>query len=438
MRMCGVIAASWLIATSAAAAELPAGIGLRDTELGRVFTDAGGMTLYVYADRGRCSGRVTSPPATTHPLLKVYAEAHATPSCLQQWPAAEVAEGAVPTGGWTIIKSDDGKNQWAYKGRPVHRFYRDFLPGDVSGAPGEKYFRSGGARLEWFLATPDEFDTPPGIRQRSRAGTGTILASDDGRVLYVLGASPRQTGGDSLRKVAPGCSEDCREQWAPLPASESARGFGDWTVARMADGTPVWAYRGNVLYSYRGDYDAGDINGIGINSAKLVVLRPAPETPKEFTKVVTPIGLIYGDSKRMTVYEFSCELRGAPGSSPRYLCDGWNDDVAHREQFCEGGIDKCAEMWRPVVAPANMGPKGAIWSVAVIPDPKYPLRWEPATPESLKKPGAIKVWTLYGRPLYTSTRDHEPGDYFASAIHHQAGQRWSEISAGELTGGGAQ
>ena len=53
--------------------------------------------------------------------------------CATIWPALGVAEMAKPMGDYTIVVRDDGKKQWAYKGRPLYYWSKDAKPGDKTG-----------------------------------------------------------------------------------------------------------------------------------------------------------------------------------------------------------------------------------------------------------------------------------------------------------------
>ncbi len=45
--------------------------------------------------------------------------------CTGVWQIVRAPENAQPTGDWTTFKRDDGRFQWAYKGKPVYTFYDD-------------------------------------------------------------------------------------------------------------------------------------------------------------------------------------------------------------------------------------------------------------------------------------------------------------------------
>lgn len=52
--------------------------------------------------------------------------------CAVNWPPFLVS-GGTATGEWTVIRRDDGKDQWAYKGKPLYYWIRDQKPGDRTG-----------------------------------------------------------------------------------------------------------------------------------------------------------------------------------------------------------------------------------------------------------------------------------------------------------------
>jgi predicted lipoprotein with Yx(FWY)xxD motif len=167
-----------------------------------------------------------------------------------------------------------------------------------------------------------------------------------------------------------------------------------------------------------------------VGAAAPVVIQPSPKAPHGFTVQRTRLGPLYADSQGMTVYTFKCELP-SPGTrtGETYNCDGWNSDLAHREQYCPD-VDRCGEIWRPVLAPTDTKVHGGVWSVAIIPDPvRFPLRWKPAGSDLGKTTDEVKVWTYKGQPVYTLTEDRRPGDiWMRSAL---LPSRWQVVYAGE-------
>jgi predicted lipoprotein with Yx(FWY)xxD motif len=94
-----------------------------------ILTDEKGMSLYIWdndvADSGKslCVG-----------------------GCSLSWPPMLAAVDAKPTGAFTLIVRDDGKKQWAHKGKPLYLWVNDKRPGDRTGDG----FRGG----IWDLAKP--------------------------------------------------------------------------------------------------------------------------------------------------------------------------------------------------------------------------------------------------------------------------------------------
>lgn len=53
--------------------------------------------------------------------------------CASAWPAFTVANPALADADFTVIKRDDGTQQWAFKGMPLYFFAGDSKPGEVNG-----------------------------------------------------------------------------------------------------------------------------------------------------------------------------------------------------------------------------------------------------------------------------------------------------------------
>lgn len=93
-----------------------------------VFTDIKGMTLYTF-DKDTVPGK----SACNGP-------------CATNWPPLMVTEGSSGSGEWSIVTRDDGKKQWAYKGKPVYSWIKDTKPGDKTG--------EGAGGNTWHVAKP--------------------------------------------------------------------------------------------------------------------------------------------------------------------------------------------------------------------------------------------------------------------------------------------
>lgn len=91
-----------------------------------VLTTPAGMTLYTFdndaAGKSACNG-----------------------PCATNWPPLLAQDGASPNGDYSIVTRDDGKRQWAYKGKPLYQWANDKKPGDKTGD---------GVKNVWHVAKP--------------------------------------------------------------------------------------------------------------------------------------------------------------------------------------------------------------------------------------------------------------------------------------------
>jgi len=85
-------------------------------ESGGVLVGDKGMTLYTFDKDEKDSGKsVCNGP------------------CATNWPPLMAEASAKPMGDWTVVTRDDGKKQWAYKGKPLYYWVKDTKPGDKTG-----------------------------------------------------------------------------------------------------------------------------------------------------------------------------------------------------------------------------------------------------------------------------------------------------------------
>jgi len=78
--------------------------------------DPNGMTLYTFAKDVSGSGK-----------------SECNGACATAWPPFTAGANAQASGNWTLVKRDDGKMQWAYKGKPLYTYAKDTKPGDKTG-----------------------------------------------------------------------------------------------------------------------------------------------------------------------------------------------------------------------------------------------------------------------------------------------------------------
>ncbi|MGV4797076.1 COG4315 family predicted lipoprotein [Rhizobium sp. F40D2] len=85
-----------------------------DTKMGKILANAKGMTLYTF-DKD------------------VMGKSNCDDACLKKWPAFHAAAKAKAEGEWSLVKAADGKEMWAYQGKPLYTFAGDKKPGDMTG-----------------------------------------------------------------------------------------------------------------------------------------------------------------------------------------------------------------------------------------------------------------------------------------------------------------
>ena len=112
MKIRQVAAAFSLIALTTAAWAADAPVKVADG----VLVGANGMTLYTFDKDAVGGGKsVCNGP------------------CATNWPPLMAPEDAKPTGEFTVIVRDDGKKQWAFRGKPLYYWAKDTKPGDKTG-----------------------------------------------------------------------------------------------------------------------------------------------------------------------------------------------------------------------------------------------------------------------------------------------------------------
>ena len=111
-----VTALAWAIGLSVPALAQSAATGAPIVVSGGILTSQQGMTLYVFDKDVANSGK----SACNGP-------------CATNWPPLMAAEGALPSGEYSIVVRDDGSRQWAVKGKPLYLWIKDQKPGDTTG-----------------------------------------------------------------------------------------------------------------------------------------------------------------------------------------------------------------------------------------------------------------------------------------------------------------
>ena len=81
---------------------------------------------------------------------------------------------------------------------------------------------------------------------------GKIWVNTKGMTLYSF---DKDVAGKS------NCNGECAVEWPPLAAAADSKAAGDWTIVARDDGSKMWAYKGQPLYTFVDDKKAGDVTG---------------------------------------------------------------------------------------------------------------------------------------------------------------------------------
>ncbi|WP_434729492.1 COG4315 family predicted lipoprotein [Rhizobium binae] len=109
-----LIVSMGLLATTVLSAFAAEPAKMVDTKMGKILANAKGMTLYTF-DKDAMG------------------KSNCDEACLKKWPAFHAAAKAKAEGEWSLVKAADGKEMWAYQGKPLYTFAGDKKPGDMTG-----------------------------------------------------------------------------------------------------------------------------------------------------------------------------------------------------------------------------------------------------------------------------------------------------------------
>lgn len=235
--------------------DVPPGLAVRTTALGRLLVTVDGSYSVYYNDR---DGRNHS---------------NCDAACTEIWEPVLAPASARSHGAWTVFERMPGIWQWAFRGKPIYIYAVDRNPRSQAGGdvPGwhDVY-------LERAPSPPREFTVQVSI-------SGEVLADAHGKTIYVYRCGddaldqlscddPDDTQAYRLAMCGGGDVERCLQNFHYVIAAPTARSESrTWTVMqidpssghRAAQGQSgalrVWAYRDRPVYTYAGDEAAGDI-----------------------------------------------------------------------------------------------------------------------------------------------------------------------------------
>ena len=88
--------------------------------------------------------QVCDPPSGSHDRDGT-GKSTCNAQCAVNWPPLIADTDATASGSFSFITRDDGRKQWAYKGKPLYTWAKDKAPGDATGD---------GINNVWHLAAP--------------------------------------------------------------------------------------------------------------------------------------------------------------------------------------------------------------------------------------------------------------------------------------------
>ena len=210
--------------------DLPTGMTIQDTLLGRVLADHQGRTLYTMNSAGDAENQ---------------SDAAGTLSLWHRFKAPWLANGQKD---WTIEVLSDGTRQWFYKGEGLYLYEKDKDPQDTYGHQQDDL---------WSAVILEPPSGRPSWVTVQQVGVGRVYADQGGKTLY----APMLI--NSLEGVNT-CLEDCmRENWRPLLAASEDVSIGSWVIIDNEDGERQWSYNKRLLYTHTKDDGPGQMNGDG-------------------------------------------------------------------------------------------------------------------------------------------------------------------------------
>jgi predicted lipoprotein with Yx(FWY)xxD motif len=315
-------------------------------------------------------------------------------SCAQEFPAYLAAGDAIASGDWSLVARGSKQRQWVYRGHPLY-YYNGVDPVPDAVASKDKPTDFLNDRASLFLAAamdpsselyspkrgwrraafkPEETTSvPSGIVLRSNAAASGYGFVDQGTgmPLYVLRTEPKNP-----------------TEWTPTYAPDLAHAVGDFSIMVKADGRKQWAYKGQALYSYRGDYGGDDLNGLLAQSDARPALAYRDFLPSSVRIQIVPMrGALMVTPKGLSVYTETRYNDYGSTNVPGEFRPSYDEARAVGTRGC---VADCLGMWKPLLASAHDQASG-FWEID-------------------RRPDGTRQWAYKGCALYTYTGDKSPGD----------------------------
>jgi predicted lipoprotein with Yx(FWY)xxD motif len=309
-------------------------------------------------------------------------------ACAQEFPPYVADNDAKSFGDWSVLVRDDHVRQWVYQDKPLYRYSGQDPIGEPIG--GSFQFKEDPA---WHDPGSSVYSPKKAWRRAAYTPekTAVMPASMQLQLLPVASGFGLVDAATHMAIYAVSISHKLSSDWQPVRAAALAVPIGAFSVfSRKEDGARQWAYEGEALYTYSGDYSQGDTNGIftgdssihaalyyrnfmppGITVGNYVGRGPLMVTAKgQSLYMVARFHATYGGREALGSYSIS-----------------YNEIKSQGTVGCRGD---CTVTWKPMLAPAKAQASG-FWELVARPD-------------------GANQWAYLGSPVYSYTGDKKPGD----------------------------
>lgn len=224
-----------------------------NAELGKVLTDATGLTLY------RFDEDTAEPP-----------KSNCNGDCATAWPPVPADDASAGAGIDKALLGEvtraDGSKQLTIGGWPAYRYAKDTKAGDLTGQ---------GVGGKWYALAPTgkkaSVASLPGLSTRNDPSLGEIVVDKNGMTVY------RFAKDKAWPEPVSNCTGACLEKWpvvAPVSSNDTKgvqkKGLMSFT---RSDGVKQQTVNCSPIYTFAADKKPGDTNGQGVGGTWYAV-RP--------------------------------------------------------------------------------------------------------------------------------------------------------------------
>jgi predicted lipoprotein with Yx(FWY)xxD motif len=311
-------------------------------------------------------------------------------NCINVWPPLLADSGAKVMPPLSLISTESGDQQWAYKGKALYFFSGDTAAEQTTGD---------NVGTVWHTATLE-----PAIQ---RVSGDNMLLSATGEV-NALALTPGSTDdfsvqsmdkdgftlytfdNDSVENSA--CVDNCLINWPAFVPNEMDEAIGEYTIFTREDGIQQWAYKGQPLYFFANDDVRGASNGDDIGGVWHIIepelITSITTENNDLGEVLTVDGMVH---VLTTDAQFASTIDELDMTGfALYTFDVDTSGVSN----C---IDNCLTVWPPLLA-TDADVAQAPFSI-------------------VDREDGFKQWAVNGMPLYFFTPDTSDTDTLGENVN---------------------